>query len=87
MNMFGFSPPLVGRWAGRRAFARHPVPWPGLLLTVSVFPPPGAGFCMDGTLHIKVSQVTWPSHSFPREWKAPLPLRSTLMQPMDPGYK
>lgn len=64
-----------------------PEPRPGLLLTVFLFPPPGAGSCMDGTLHIKVSQVTWPSRSSPREWKVPLPLRSTLTQLMDPGYK
>lgn len=29
MNMFSYSPLLLGRWAGRRAFAGHPVPWPG----------------------------------------------------------
>lgn len=97
MNMFGYGPLLVDRWAVRRVFARHPfpgsiastvpAPQPGPLLTISMFPPPGAGSCMDGTLHIKVSQVTWPSHSSPREWKVPLPLRSTLTQLMDPGYK
>ena len=76
MNVFSSRPLLVGRWSVRRAFARQPVPGsvastvPELGQACShclMFPPPGAGSCTDGTLHIKVSQVTWPSPLSPRE--------------------